>query len=76
MKPEDLQRRHKLTAIDMALAFILILFGAQIWLLTAAVEADLGGDHGISLPSLLASLVCFGFNARLLKYIMDLDRQQ
>jgi len=74
MKPRDLRRKQQLTAIDTSLAFILLLFAAQVWLLTAAVEADLAGNHGIGLPSLLASGFCFLLNTRLLKYILDLDK--
>jgi arginase family enzyme len=37
------------------------------------MNAVLGGDHGIAVPALLASLACLGLNAGLLWYLYRLD---
>ena len=42
----------------------------QLWLLTATMNAYLGGDTRIVVPAALASLVCLGLNAGLLWYLL------
>jgi hypothetical protein len=46
----------------------------QLWLLTATMNAWLGGDESVVWPAALASLVCFLLNAGLLWYLFKLDR--
>lgn len=75
MKGRDGVRRQVLTAIDIALGLLLVIFLVQVWLLTASVEADLGGEHAIGLPAMLASLASFLAGAGLLKYILDLEKR-
>jgi hypothetical protein len=52
-----------LTAIDGAMALIVILLMVQIWLLSATLEAYLAGHHDAALPGAVISglmfLVCF-----------------
>src|SRR5690606_41391852 len=44
----------------------------QLWLLTATMNAYLGGDTSIVVPAALASLACFGLNLGLLRYLLRL----
>jgi hypothetical protein len=56
------------------LCIILILVVMQLWLLTATMNAFLGGDDSITWPAAFASLTCFALNAGLLWYLYGLDR--
>ena len=50
-------------------AFILILLIGQIWLVTATVNAFLGGDEAIVLPAAIASAISFLLNLGLLRFL-------
>ena len=62
-------RAQRLTVLYGILCFILMLVIGQLWLLTATMNAFLGGDQHVAVPALLASLVCFGLNLGLLRYL-------
>jgi hypothetical protein len=49
------ERRRSLTAIDGAMALIIILLMVQIWLLSATLESFLGGHRDVALPAALVS---------------------
>ena len=57
-------RKHGLTAIDGALALIVLLLIVQMWLLTATLESFLAGHHEVALPAAIISgllfLICGG----------------
>ncbi len=57
-------RKQGLTAIDGALALVVVLLIVQMWLLTATLEAYLAGHHAAALPAAIISgllfLVCVG----------------
>ena len=65
---------RRITAIDGALALIIILLIVQIWLLSAALDAYLAGHREAALPAAIVSgilfLICFG----LFLMINNLDR--
>ncbi len=65
------QRRVIGLGIFCVVALITVL---QLWLFTATVHAQLGGDESILLPAALASLVCLALNAGLLFYLSALER--
>lgn len=48
----------------------------QLWLLTATMNAYLGGDETIIVPTAIASLICFGMNVLLLRYISRIEQQR
>jgi len=48
-------------------AFVLITVVLQIWLLTATMNAWLGGDEGIVWPAAAASGLCLAANVGLLR---------
>jgi hypothetical protein len=67
-------REQRLTIIDGMLAFILILVILQLWLLTATMNAYLGGDAAVIWPATAASLFCLLLNAGLLRYLYLIER--
>lgn len=60
--------------VSAILAVVLIIGLMQLWLLTATMNAYLGGDHGVAWPALGASLVCLLLNLGLLRYLYLLER--
>jgi hypothetical protein len=67
-------RRQRLSIVYGILAVVLILIVMQLWLLTATMNAYLGGNDTIVWPAALASIVCLGLNVGLLRYLILLDR--
>jgi hypothetical protein len=67
-------REQRTTIIYGMLAFILILVILQLWLLTATMNAYLGGDEGVIWPAAAASLFCLLLNAGLLRYLYYIER--
>lgn len=67
-------RRQKMTIVNGILAIALVLVCLQLWLLTATMNAYLGGETGILLPAALASALCLALIAGLLRYLYALDR--
>jgi len=72
--PRTFSRRQRTPIVQGMLAFVLILVILQLWLLTATMNAYLGGDDSIVWPAALASLACFGLNAGLLRYLRRLEK--
>jgi hypothetical protein len=67
--------RHERTIIVSGILFIVLtLVLMQLWLLTATMNAWLGGDESVVWPAALASLACFLLNAGLLWHVFKLDR--
>lgn len=76
MKQENrsFTREQKTVIVYGITCFILVLLICQIWLVTATVNAFLGGDDSIVWPAAVASLICLGLNLGLLRYLYLLDR--
>ncbi len=53
------QRTRGLTAIDGAMALIVVLLMAQMWLLSATLEAFLAGRRGAAIPGAILSGLLF-----------------
>ena len=66
-------RSQRMTIVNAILLFVVLIVILQLWLLTATMNAYLGGDTGIVLPAALASLACLGLNVGLLWYLYRLD---
>ena len=66
-------RQQKTTIIYGILSVVLILVVLQLWLLTATMNAYLGGDESIVWPAAAASLVCLGLNAGLIRYLYKME---
>ena len=67
-------RDQRATVVSGMLVFIIVVVLLQLWLLTATMNAFLGGDAGVIWPAALASLGCFGLNAGLLWYLGRMER--
>ena len=70
--PRTFSRTQRTPIIQGMLAFVLILVVLQLWLLTATMNAYLGGEDDVVWPAALASLCCFLLNAGLLRYLRRL----
>jgi hypothetical protein len=62
-----------MSIVNAMLPFVALIVVLQLWLLTATVNAYLGGDTAIATPAALASLLCLGLNAGLLRYLYRLE---
>jgi hypothetical protein len=62
-------RAQRTTVIVGVVCFVLILVVVQLWLLTATMNAYLGGDDAVVWPALGASAVCLALNLGLLRYL-------
>jgi hypothetical protein len=62
-------RAQRLPIIYGILCFVLILVVGQLWLLTATLNAFLGGDGHVALPALAASAACLLCNLGLLRHL-------
>ena len=72
--PRTFSRTQRTPIVQGMLAFVLMLVVLQLWLLTATMNAYLGGDDSIVWPAALASLACFALNAGLLRYLRRLEK--
>jgi hypothetical protein len=67
-------RAQRATIVNGMLAFVVMLVVLQLWLLTATMNAYLGGDDSVVWPAAGASLVCLLLNAGLLWYLYQIER--
>lgn len=67
-------RDQRLTMIYGILCLVLMTVVLQLWLFIATMDAYLGGDDSLVWPAALASLVCFGLNGGLLRYLYVMER--
>lgn len=66
-------RSQRMTIVNGALVFAILIVVLQLWLLTATMSAFLGGDLTVAVPAALVSLACLGVNLWLLRYMYRLD---
>ena len=69
-------REQRTTIVYGMLAFVLISVILQLWLLTATMNAYLGGDESVIWPAFFASLACLILNLGLLRYLGRVERGQ
>ena len=67
-------RAQRATIVNGMLAFVLMLVVLQLWLLTATMNAYLGGDRSVIWPAAGVSIVCLLLNAGLLRYLYHIER--
>lgn len=67
-------REQRTTIIYGMLTFIIVLVVLQLWLLTATMNAYLGGDEAVIWPAAGASILCLSLNAGLLRYLYLIER--
>jgi hypothetical protein len=63
-----------LTIIYGILCFVVVLVVLQLWLLTATMNAYLGGDESVVWPAAAASILCLLLNTGLLRYLYYIER--
>ncbi len=62
-------RAQRTTVVNGVICFVLVLVVLQLWLLTATMNAYLGGDGSVVRPALVASAACLLLNIGLLRYL-------
>ena len=67
-------REQRSVIIYGMLFFVLIIVVLQLWLLTATMNAWLGGDDALVWPAASASAAGFALNAGLLLYLRRVER--
>lgn len=67
-------RDQRVTIINGMLGFVLIVVILQLWLLTATMNAWLGGDESIVWPALTASAGGLALNVGLFGFLRRLER--
>lgn len=67
-------RFQRMTIVNGILAFVIVMVILQLWLLTATMNAYLGGETSILLPAAVVSLACLLLNAGLLWFLFRLER--
>lgn len=72
MKRKHSTPQRRLTIVNAMLLFVVLIVMLQLWLLTASVNAHLGGDTSVTLPAALVSLICLALNLGLLRYLYRL----
>ena len=68
-------RAQRTTIVYGMLGFVLLVVILQLWLLTATMNAYLGGDESVIWPAALASLFCLLLNAGLLVYLRRMEKR-
>jgi uncharacterized protein DUF6755 len=73
MRRTQFARSQRRTIVLGILCLTLIIVILQLWLLTATMNAYLGGERSILLPAAGASLACFALVLGLLRYFRTLE---
>ena len=67
-------RDQRTTIVYGILCIVLVIVILQLWLLTATMNAFLGGDQAVIWPAAAASLFCLALNLGLLRYLYAMER--
>ena len=67
-------REQRVTIIQGMLMLVMVVVVLQLWLLTATMNAWLGGDDSIVWPAAAASAACLALNAGLFRYLVRMER--
>jgi len=67
-------REQRVTIIHGMVIFVIVVIVLQLWLLTATMNAWLGGDESIVWPAAAASAACLALNVGLLGYLVRIER--
>ena len=68
-------RKHVTPVFTTICVMIGVLVTIQLWLLSASVEAMLGGRSALAVPATIASAALFAVSGGLLRWAMALDRR-
>jgi hypothetical protein len=67
-------REQRTTIVYGMLVFVLIVVILQLWLLTATMDAWLGGDDSVVWPAAAVSAAGLALNVGLLRYLGRIER--
>jgi hypothetical protein len=67
-------REQRATIIFGMLMFVLMIVVLQLWLLTATMDAWLGGDDSVVWPGAAASAACLALNVGLFWQLVRVER--
>ena len=67
-------REQRTTVVYGILCFVVIIVMLQLWLLTATMNAYLGGDASVIWPGAAVSIACLLLNLGLLRYLYYIER--
>jgi hypothetical protein len=67
-------REQRVTIVNGMLCIVLTLVVLQLWLLTATMNAFLGGDEAVIWPAAGASTLCLLLNLGLLRYLYKIEQ--
>ena len=67
-------RQQKTTIVFGILSIVVMIVILQLWLLTATMNAYLGGDESVIWPAAAASILCLLLNVGLLRYVYRMER--
>jgi hypothetical protein len=67
-------REQRVTIIQGMLMLVMVVVVLQLWLLTATMNAWLGGDDSIVWPAAAASAACLALNVGLFRYLVRMER--
>jgi hypothetical protein len=68
-------RKQGLTLITALCLLIGVVLIIQLWLVAAALDALLGGDTGVLVPSAVVSFALFVLDVGLLWYVLTFDER-
>ena len=74
-RPRGAERNRGLTAVNGALGLIVVLVVVQMWLLTASLEAFLGGHREVALPAAAVSALLFSACGALFLFVRRVDER-
>jgi hypothetical protein len=69
-------RDQRTTIVHGMLVFVLIVVILQLWLLTATMNAWLGGDEAVVWPAAVVSAGGLALNVGLLRYLGRIERRR
>ena len=69
-------REQRTTIVDGMLVFVLTVVVLQLWLLTATMNAWLGGDEAVVWPAAVVSAGGLALNVGLLRYLGRIERRR
>jgi hypothetical protein len=75
MDPSTPQRNRGLTAMDGAMAIIVLLLIVQVWLLSATLDAYLAGHRDAAVPGAMVSGLLFLACGALYRFVVRIERQ-
>ena len=67
-------REQRITVVYGILCMVLVIVVLQLWLLTATMNAYLGGDGGVIWPAAFVSTVALLLNLGLLRYLYRMEK--